>query len=96
MKCQNLFYRKKLKNGIGKAVLTSTYNLCFEQKDEKYQGPVVQSVVSFTSSLVVKMLNVLVSRISNSQVFLLKNMSSFCKCSHFSAKNISIYNIFND
>ena len=36
------------------------------------QGPVVQSVVSLTSSLVVKMLTVLVSRISNSQVFLLK------------------------
>ena len=34
--------------------------------------PVVQSVVSLTSSLVVKMLTVLVSTISNSQVFLLK------------------------
>ena len=36
------------------------------------QGPVVQSVDSLTSSLVVKMLIVLVSTISNSQVFLLK------------------------
>ena len=36
------------------------------------QGPVVQSIVSLTSSLVVKMLTVLVSTISNSQVFLLK------------------------
>ena len=48
----------------------------------------------------VKMLTVLVSTISNSQVFLLKkNMSSFCKCksySHFFSKNISIYAIFND
>ena len=35
-------------------------------------GPVVQSIVSLTSSLVVKMLTVLVSTISNSQVFLLK------------------------
>ena len=35
-------------------------------------GPVVQSVVSLTSSLVVKMLTVLVSTISNLQVFLLK------------------------
>ena len=34
-------------------------------------GPVVQSIVSLTSSLVVKMLTVLVSTISNSQVFLL-------------------------
>ena len=36
------------------------------------QAPVVQSVVSLTSSLVVKLLTVLVSTISNSQVFLLK------------------------
>ena len=33
------------------------------------QGPVVQSIVSLTSSLVVKMLTVLVSTISNSEVF---------------------------
>ena len=37
-----------------------------------YLGPVVQSAVSLTSWLVVKMLTVLVSTISNSQVFLLK------------------------
>ena len=36
-----------------------------------HQGPVVQSVVSLTNSLVVKMLTVLVSTISYSQVFLL-------------------------
>ena len=35
-------------------------------------GPVVQSVVSLTSSLVVKMLTVLVRKIFDSQVFLLK------------------------
>ena len=40
----------------------------------------------------VKMLTVLVSTISNSQVFLLK-----CKnYSHFFSKNISVYAIFND
>ena len=49
----------------------------------------------------VKMLTVLVSTISNSQVFLLKNVGSFCKCksySHFYSKNFSIhvYAIFND
>ena len=32
------------------------------------QGPVVQSIVNLTSSLVVKMLIILVSTISNSQV----------------------------
>ena len=36
------------------------------------QGPVVRSIVSLTSSLVVKMLTVLVRIISDSQVFLLK------------------------
>ena len=34
-----------------------------------HQGPVVQSSVSLTGSLVVKMLTFLVSIISNSQVF---------------------------
>ena len=63
------------------------------------QGPVVQNIVSLTSSLVVKMLTVLVGTISNSQVFLLKNVSSFCKCksyAHFFSKNISVYAIFYD
>ena len=41
-------------------------------KCSKNLGPVVESVVSLTSSLVVKMLTILVSTISNSQVFLLK------------------------
>ena len=48
----------------------------------------------FKASLGVIMLTVLVSTISNSQVFLLKNVSSFCKCKtypHFFSKNISIY-----
>ena len=54
-------------------------------------GPVVQSIISLTISLAVKMLTVVVSTISDSQVFLLK------KCdSHFFGKNISIYAIFND
>ena len=45
------------------------------------------------------MLTVLVSTISNSQAFLLKNVSSFCRCksySHLFSKNISVYAIFND
>ena len=47
---------------------------CFKGVVIKLQGPVVQSIVSLTSSLVVKMLTVLVSTISNSQAFLLKKM----------------------
>ena len=47
------------------------------------------------------MLTVLVSTISNSQVFCWKNASSFCKCcksyAHFFSKNISVYAaVFND
>ena len=45
--------------------------------------PVVQSIFSLTSSLVVKMLTVLVSSISNSQVFLLKKKNVSSKSSHF-------------
>ena len=45
--------------------LSSTYQ-------DNELGPVVQSVVSLTSSLVVKMLTFLVSTILISQVFLLK------------------------
>ena len=46
--------------------------------DALHQGPVVQSIVSLTSLLVVEMLTVLVSAISKSQVFLLKkNVGAF-------------------
>ena len=66
-------------------------------RPSKYPGPAVQSIVSLTSSLVVKMLTVLVSIISDSQVFFSKNVSSFCKSySHYFSKNISIYAVFND
>ena len=47
----------------------------------------------------VNMLTVLVSTISNSHVYLLTNVSSFCKCksySHFLSKNICIYAIFHN
>ena len=56
------------------------------------QGPLVQNIISFTSSLVVKILTVLVSTISNSQIFLLKTWVAF----HiFSAKTL-VYAMFND
>ena len=54
-----------------------------------YLDPVVQSIVSLMSLLVAKMLTVLVSVISNSQLFLLKiKVKSY---SYFFSKNISIY-----
>ena len=49
-----------------------------QDKRDVKQGPNVQSIVSLTNSLVVKILTVLVGTISNSQVFLLKtDVSSF-------------------
>ena len=54
-------------------------------------GPSCSTILSLTSSLVVKMLTVLLSTISNSQVLLLKKMWVA-----FSSKNNSIYAIFND
>ena len=64
----------------------------------KTQGPVVQSIVGLTSSLMVKMLTVLVSTISNSQVFLLCVAFTNAKATHiFSAKIfISTFSIFDD
>ena len=81
------------------AILVNRQKIFWKRNKETVnQGPVLQSIVSLTSSLVDKMLTVLVSTISNSQLFLLKNVSSFCKCksySHFFSKNISVYAIFN-
>ena len=61
----------------------------------KELGPVVQSVVSLTSSLRVISLNVLMDSIHNILIFFAeKNVSSFCtaKATHiFSAKNFSIF-----
>ena len=51
-------------------------------------GPVVQSIVSLTRSLVVKKLPILVSTISNSQVIFAEKKILF-------SKNISIYVTFN-
>ena len=50
------------------------------------QGLVVQSIVSLTSSYVVKKLTVLVSTVSNSQAFLLKKMWVASYSHFFSAK----------
>ena len=54
-------------------------------------GPVIQSIVSLTSSLGVKMLTVLVSTISNSVIFAEKMCYSL-----FFSKNISLYVIISD
>ena len=54
------------------------------------QGPVVQRVVSLTSLLMVKMLTVLVSTISNSLVFFAEKMW-FAKATHIFSAKILVY-----
>ena len=60
-----------------------------------HQGPVVQRIISLTSSLVVKMLTVLVTTKPNSKVFLLKKCAfANAKATHiFFSKNIRVYAI---
>ena len=58
-------------------------------------GPVVQSIVSLMSSLVVKMLTFLVGKISNSHVLFAENVKSK-SYSYFFSKHISVYAIVND
>ena len=62
---------------------------------ELYQGPVVQSIISLTSSLVVKLLTVLVSKIPSTQAFSLKKCE-MQKLLTFFQQNIRVYAIFND
>ena len=65
----------------------------------KVLGPVVQRIVSLSSSLVVKMLIVLVSTISNSKVFLLEKCERLLqmqKLLTFFSKKFNVYAIFND
>ena len=90
---------KHLAKHLNRVAVYGDVNRVSNINNLKVQGPVVQSIVSLTSSLVVKMLTILVIIISNSQVFLLKNVNGFCKFksySHFFSKNISIYAILND
>ena len=75
----------KLENRDRNFGILSISRACISVQSKVALGPVVQSIVSLTSSLAVKMLTVLVSTISNSHVFLLKkNVSSFCKCKSYS------------
>ena len=53
-------------------IVHSLMKRTLENSIEDVQGPVVQSIVSLKSSLEVKLLTVLVSMVSNLQVFLLK------------------------
>ena len=63
----------------------------------KKSGPLVQSLVTLTNSLVTKMVIVLISTITNSHVVLLKKKMwvAFANATQIFSKNISIA-IFND
>ena len=78
----------------------NNYDMHFMCKNnKKYLGPAVQSIVSFTSLFVVKVLTVLVITISNSQLFLLKKMRvafANAKATHIFFSKNSVYDIFND
>ena len=54
--------------------VTTQHWLLLRNTKTIYLGPVVQSIVRLTSLLVVKMLTVLVSRVSNSQLFFAEKM----------------------
>ena len=65
-------FKVSLEGGSLTQVLLYLVLICNQNDDDL--GPVVQSVISLTSLLVIKMLTVLVNTISNSQLFLLKKM----------------------
>ena len=75
--------------------LTGSHIILIKRSKFDDQGPVVQSVVSLTSSLRVISLTVLGDSVHNILIFFAeKNVSSFCnaKATHiFSAKNFSIF-----
>ena len=63
------------------------------------QGPVVQNIVSLMSLLMTNSLTVVAKLFSNTLIFLLQNVRSFCnaKATHiFSAKYINVFAIFQD
>ena len=63
-------------------------------KVENHLGPVVQSIVSLTSSIEVKMLTVLVSSNLQVRIFAEQMWVAFANA-HFFSKYISVYAIFN-
>ena len=59
--------------------------------DAKYLGPVVQSIVSLTSSLRVISLTVLAASIYNILIFFYEKMCSAAKATHIFQQKISVY-----
>ena len=81
-----LFYKQ-----TDKALILGTNIQCEKLRAAEHQGPVVQSVVTLTSSLRVISLTVLADSIYNILIFFAEKMYT-AKATHiFSAKNISIF-----
>ena len=74
MKCQILFSRKNTKNviSLSSAEFSPLHGKCIPKFD--YQGPVVQSVISLSSSLRVISLTVLANSIYNILIFFAEKM----------------------
>ena len=60
----------------------------FDQLDPDNQGPVVQSIVSLTSSLRGKLVKYFTTLLPNTHVYFWKNERTF---SHFYIKNIAVF-----
>ena len=90
-----LFHPYNIQVPVKKKIRCQKLQNLFKQNHVYIQGPVVQSVVSLTSSLRVISLTVLADSMHNILIFFAeKNVSSFCiaKATHiFSAKNFSIF-----
>ena len=68
-KSARIYSRRHKQTTFSDAVFLGALRVKLLLLETKTSGPVVQSVVSFTSTLVVKIVTVLVSTISNLQVF---------------------------
>ena len=104
MKTDTILVVCTLNDGTGKKMYNSFMTIsqqvmekCADDHDgltrQNIWAQLFKSIVSLTSSLVVKMLTVLVSIISNSQVFLLKKWVAFANANatHIFSSNILVY-----
>ena len=85
--------------------LDISFNVSFEEKHSYFlsgkpnQGPVFQSIVRLTGSLMTNSSTVVAKLFSNALIFLLLKCESLFQCksySHFFSKNINRFVIFQD
>ena len=75
-------------------------HLSLEMKGLSCQGPILQSIVSVTSSLMTNSLTVVAEIFSNTLIFLLQKCEYLLHCKSyphfFQQKNINVFAIFQD